>query len=218
MNSNQILLIACPKHPLYSALGQLGLPLFDTNPSNLLAFLENTYPKNPLLIEFTLDSYSEKIQWLKRIPIPMLLEGSTLWGESLLDALPMAIGLHSAAFWSPRQKVECFIKKDQERIAQFFEQINLKIHPIASPGIGMHYPRVISMIINESMMALEDHLAPLKNLDRAMKEGARYPLGPCEWKKKIGALPIVLLLDELYRILGNPRYRVAPSLRREAIL
>ncbi|MFM2138855.1 MAG: hypothetical protein RJA57_1162 [Bacteroidota bacterium] len=78
---------------------------------------------------------------------------------------------------------------------------------------GFIAPRVVSMIINEAFLALEEGVSDRKAIDTAMKLGTNYPYGPFEWVQAIGPLRIVTLLETLSGI--HPRYTPAPLLRKE---
>ena len=72
---------------------------------------------------------------------------------------------------------------------------------------GWITPRVISMIINEAFLSLEEGVSTRNEMDTAMKLGTNYPYGPFEWAEKIGRGNICSLLSRLSA--SHPRY--APS-------
>jgi len=80
---------------------------------------------------------------------------------------------------------------------------------------GFVAPRVVSMIINEAYLALEEGVSTREAIDTAMKLGTNYPYGPFEWAKTIGPMRIFTLLKTLSGI--HPRYTPAPLLRIEAL-
>ena len=209
--------LADPRHPLYPLLKRSPLPLFSIHSKIPLESLNN-----PFFIEFGLQNREEKIQWLKewdpKEKYPIFLEGSSLAGQFFLEHFPQVKGLHAGAFPTPQKKLEVFLRhrEDQDFISALFKQLDLSIYFTQYLGIGFTFPRVVSMIINEAHLALDDKLASPKAIDTAMKFGVNYPLGPFEWKEKIGAKPIVELLDELHRSTGHLRYLASPSLRRES--
>lgn len=171
-----------------------------------------------LLFELTLKERALKSEWADGLNRPVVLEGGYLWGEGLLARVPLAMGLHGGAFFSPTGKVEVFLSGDfKEAVNTVFQALGLKPHYVSRPGLGFTYPRVVSMLVNEAHLALEDGLAEPASIDAAMKSGVNHPLGPFEWKDKIGAGLIVKLLDELRSVTGDARYRVSPKLRREAL-
>ena len=73
--------------------------------------------------------------------------------------------------------------------------------------------RVISCIVNEAFLALQEGVATAEDIDRAMKLGANYPKGPFEWADEIGAGAIIDTLDSLRTTHGDAY--LASSLLRE---
>ena len=98
-------------------------------------------------------------------------------------------------------------------IETFLNSLNFKGHRVSEAGHGFISPRTISMLINEALYAQQDELADAESLDIAMKYGVNYPLGLVEWYKKIGPLPILTLLDDLYYVTKDKRYAACPILR-----
>ena len=80
---------------------------------------------------------------------------------------------------------------------------------------GFITPRVISMIINEAYLALEEGVSTREEIDIAMKLGTAYPFGPFEWGQRIGLKNIVRLLNRLSR--EKKRYSPAALLVQEAL-
>lgn len=62
---------------------------------------------------------------------------------------------------------------------------------------GFITPRVISMIINEAYLAVEDNVSSREDIDTAMRSGVNYPYGPFEWSRLIGIEKIASLLSKL---------------------
>ena len=62
---------------------------------------------------------------------------------------------------------------------------------------GFVNPRIISMIINEAFFTLGAGTSSRAEIDTAMKLGTNYPLGPFEWKEKIGGHRVAALLTAL---------------------
>lgn len=78
---------------------------------------------------------------------------------------------------------------------------------------GFITARVVSMIINEAYLALEEGVSTPAEIDTAMKLGTAYPYGPIEWGAKIGLQHVVNLLNKLSVV--QPRYAPAPLLVQE---
>jgi 3-hydroxybutyryl-CoA dehydrogenase len=83
-----------------------------------------------------------------------------------------------------------------------------------SPGLIL--PRIIGMIANEAAFAAAEGVADPTTIDRAMKLGADYPVGPLEGAEELGHTRVVEVLEHLYTRFGEERYRTAPLLRRLA--
>ena len=62
---------------------------------------------------------------------------------------------------------------------------------------GFVTPRVISMIINEAFISLEEGVSTKEEINTAMKLGTNYPYGPFEWGQIIGLKNITSLLQKL---------------------
>lgn len=80
---------------------------------------------------------------------------------------------------------------------------------------GFVTARVVSMVINEAYLALEERVSSKEEIDIAMKLGTNYPYGPFEWSKKIGIKNIYELLQSLS--VQNSRYEPASLLKQEAL-
>lgn len=78
---------------------------------------------------------------------------------------------------------------------------------------GLVTPRVISMIINEAYLALQEGVSTPEEINTAMKLGTNYPFGPFEWSRRIGVQHIVTLLHKLSR--KQPHYHPCDLLVQE---
>jgi 3-hydroxybutyryl-CoA dehydrogenase len=100
--------------------------------------------------------------------------------------------------------------QSKEKAEELFAVFNKKITWLPDAP-GFVTPRVISMIINEAYMALEEGISTKQEIDTAMKLGTNYPYGPFEWADKIGMGKINSLLQALST--SQPRYTPAPLLQ-----
>jgi hypothetical protein len=82
--------------------------------------------------------------------------------------------------------------------------------------LGLVFPRILAMLVNEACFALLEGVASEADIDRALSLGANYPQGPLAWGRQVGYGRILALLDALRHELGEERYRAAPLLRRRA--
>ncbi len=76
--------------------------------------------------------------------------------------------------------------------------------------------RILAMIINEAVFALQEGVSDASDIDTAMKFGTNYPKGPLAWCDDIGAEVVVRALDALQMEYGEERYRPAVLLRQYA--
>lgn len=85
---------------------------------------------------------------------------------------------------------------------------------IVQDQVGLVFPRILSMIINEAAFALMEGVASAGDIDNAMRKGTNYPLGPLAWADEVGIDDVYAVLSGLQRELGEERYRPAPLIRK----
>jgi 3-hydroxybutyryl-CoA dehydrogenase len=215
INPANTLIIIESSHPLYSVIKTH----FDTKtPEDALASFE-TYD---LIFDLSALRTKQKTLLLKEISktskAPIISDLTLSWGEVVLKSSPHVTGALSTLFYSPTNAVE-FTAKDKataDIILNFLSLIGKTGIEHKELKIGFHYPRVISMIVNEAYFALEENLATATDIDLAMKNGVNYPIGPVEWGQKIGVKHIVDLLSEYLEITGEARYRISKELKLAA--
>lgn len=107
------------------------------------------------------------------------------------------------------------IAETSMKIDDVFKNLNWKYEIV--PDIpGCITPRVISMIINEAYMALDEKVSTKEEIDTAMKLGTNYPYGPFEWSRIIGLKNVY---DLLLVLAGtDSRYQPSSLLQKEALL
>jgi 3-hydroxybutyryl-CoA dehydrogenase len=83
---------------------------------------------------------------------------------------------------------------------------------------GLIVARIVCQLVNEACFALGDAVAARDDIDAGMRLGVNHPRGPFEWGERLGWDWVERVLDGLFADRHDPRYRVAPRLRREAAL
>lgn len=80
-------------------------------------------------------------------------------------------------------------------------------HSIVPDRVGLVFPRIISMIINEAAQVYSEKIASKEDIDTAMKLGTSYPFGPLEWADKLGIELVFNILSAMQNEFGEDRYR-----------
>jgi len=83
---------------------------------------------------------------------------------------------------------------------------------------GFVAQRVVAMVINLGCDMAQQSIATPEDIDNAVKLGLGYPFGPISWGDALGASRILLILQRIYALTGDPRYRPSPWLQRRAKL
>ena len=81
-----------------------------------------------------------------------------------------------------------------------------------SPGFISQ--RILSLIVNIAANIAQRRLASVPDIEAAVTLGLGYPRGPLSWGDKIGGAKIAEILDQLFTLTRDPRYRPSPWLRR----
>ena len=76
--------------------------------------------------------------------------------------------------------------------------------------------RIVAMLINEAVDALNLGVATVHDLETAMTKGVNYPRGLLAWCDQIGPGTVLATLEALHEEYGEDRYRPSPLLRRIA--
>ena len=83
-------------------------------------------------------------------------------------------------------------------------------YSIVPDKVGLIFPRVVSLIINEAAQVYSEQIASKEDIDTAMKLGTNYPIGPLDWADRIGIETVYEILSALQRDFGEDRYRPHP--------
>jgi 3-hydroxybutyryl-CoA dehydrogenase len=83
---------------------------------------------------------------------------------------------------------------------------------------GLVLGRIVSQLVNEACFAVAEGVGSEEDVDAGLTLGLNHPRGPLEWCEAIGVEHVCTTLDALWRERREERYRLAPLLRRRAIL
>lgn len=94
-----------------------------------------------------------------------------------------------------------------ERISGFFQQVQLTPYWLNKDTPVGVAPRIWAMLVNEAAHALQEGVASAEDIDTAMKLGTNYPMGPCAWADMVGVETVLDILDTLWSVYRDERYR-----------
>ena len=78
---------------------------------------------------------------------------------------------------------------------------------LINESTGFVAQRVIAMVVNLGCDIALQGIASPDDIDNAVRLGLGYPYGPISWGDKLGAERILLILERIYGLTGDPRYR-----------
>lgn len=80
---------------------------------------------------------------------------------------------------------------------------------------GFVTTRVMLPFINEAIHVLMEGIADAQDIDKAIRLGFGLPVGPLELADTIGLDNLMILMESMYRELGDIKYKPCPLLRRK---
>jgi 3-hydroxybutyryl-CoA dehydrogenase len=83
---------------------------------------------------------------------------------------------------------------------------------------GFVAQRILASIVNLACEIAQQGIAEPTDIDKAVRLGLGYPIGPLAWGDKVGGVRIMEILKNIYAQTGDPRYRPSQWLRRRAQL
>lgn len=101
-----------------------------------------------------------------------------------------------------------------EKVKKLFENLGKDIYEVTDRA-GLISMRIVSMIINEAYLVLQEGTSNKEDIDTAMKLGTNYPFGPIEWSDKLGVDLIYNILLSMFEEYGDDRYRITPLLKEK---
>lgn len=85
---------------------------------------------------------------------------------------------------------------------------------LVKEGPGFVVNRILTPGMNEAAFILYEGLATTEDIDKAMKLGAGWPMGPFQLADMVGLDIAAAVLNTLYTETGDPKYRPAPIIKQ----
>jgi 3-hydroxybutyryl-CoA dehydrogenase len=166
-----------------------------------------------LLIDFDFELHPSAITNYKQCKKPVLI-ASVLYTlqELQINHEPIARFNHWNEFENKTLLEYAVTEKQTGQFEQLFEQLHIPATQTADVT-GFITPRILSLIINEAYLAVEENVSGRAEIDTAMKLGTNYPYGPFEWCERIGVEKVHSLLTKLS--VTDSRYQPASQLKQK---
>lgn len=130
---------------------------------------------------------------------------------------PKLYGIAADPGFINRPILEISALGEEQVVSPFLDEL-FNDYALVDDRVGLVTPRIIAMIINEAYFTVQEGTANREDIDKAMKLGTNYPMGPFEWARAWGISHIYELLDALYQDTRDERYKICPLLKKEYLL
>ena len=188
-----------------------------TQPGAELVFISNinefsAYPNASAFIDLLFENKKERVQILESLlPATVIINSVE---HRLTETNSSFIRINGWNTFLQSAIIEASASEENKQNAEtVLDQFNKKIEWLPDET-GFVTPRVISAIINEAFISLEEGVSTKEEINTAMKLGTNYPYGPFEWAEKIGVKNVMALLQKLSTT--QERYKPANLLMQEA--
>jgi 3-hydroxybutyryl-CoA dehydrogenase len=128
-----------------------------------------------------------------------------------IDTL-LGIDNHRTLMGSP------ILNKEYKELALSIFQSDGKTATFIKDSPGFIIQRVLAMIVNIGCTIAQKEITKPTDIDVAVKAGLGYPMGPLELGDYIGPKNVLSILEKMFDIYKDPRYRSSSWLMRRAKL
>ncbi len=180
-----------------------------------------------IVIEAVVENLKEKVEFFRKVepivsPNAILASNTssisiTSLGASLKDPTRF-LGIH---FFNPVALMNLIeiikgvrtSKQAVDRATDFSKSVG-KEYVIVNDSPGFVTTRVIALLVNEGAFEYSEGLASREDIDKALKLGGNFPMGPLTLGDLIGLDTVVNIMDVMYDSFKDPKFRAAPILRK----
>lgn len=167
-----------------------------------------------VIIDFDFETNIGNIELYKTLQLPVLIASTLYTIEELKVTKEPIARFNNWPCLQERNVIELAIPKNHvEKFEQIFSALSISFQS-TKDVVGFVTARIISLLINEAFLALEEQVSTKEEIDIAMKLGTNYPMGPFEWCTSIGKKNVYELLMKLS--LLEKRYTPALLLKQGA--
>lgn len=191
---------------------------------NVDSLEEHFFSEIDLVFDFLIDEYPDNLQFYKDNRKLMVFCNVPKTSLAFLKYYSSAyactlIGFNGLPTMLNRKYLEVSVLNEDcipqlEKICKALDTEYL----LVEDRVGMVTPRVMCMIINEAFYTLQEKTASGEDIDKAMKMGTNYPMGPFEMCDAIGTGNVYEILNAVYEDTKDERYKICPLLKRKYLL
>jgi 3-hydroxybutyryl-CoA dehydrogenase len=170
------------------------------------------YPKAFACMDLVFEKETQRIQILENLlPVTVIINSVE---HTLQETNPSFIRINAWNSFLKSNLIEgaATTMEAKQKAEAVFAQFNKKMEWLSDEP-GFVTPRVVSMIINEAFISLEEGISSKEEINTAMKLGTNYPYGPFEWAEKIGLKKVTSLLQKLS--INEKRYEPSSLLTQQ---
>ncbi len=169
-------------------------------------------PMNDWVMDLSASDKETKEAFLKQHPDKNVLMDLTCFAPQEFYLRFPQLKAVCSTLLSHNMKCEAHAKPGFESGLQLLQEAGLTPVSTTLLGTGFVVARTMAVIINEAFYAWEEKTATREDVDRAMRFGVNYPLGPFAWAKGREQV-VVTLLETLLAETNDDRYRPAATLK-----